>query len=262
MPRGIETKILHCRLLPSIHAAFAARAAAEGKTISVWLAIVAEDSLPPDATEARTAANGANPAQTNATPEPPPRPLAAAIAAAIDAEIHHEQHRILGAAGRTALAELLDTPDLSSVTDLRTARAAGIDVWIAAGCGPGLAVRLFPDDPAGTARRAKQAQNQVQMAQRRAAAPPATQVASRYGIVGRGSAVLDRIMRERFPDMTVDDAVKLGADAWLDAGVTEAIGRALFNEDVAIEAKRRADARGNARRRGVIERDSDAIRLR
>jgi hypothetical protein len=77
------------------------------------------------------------------------------------------------------------------------------------------------------------------------------QFISAKGIVGRGATALRRIMAQSFPGMSISEAIKQGREAWLDAGLGEENARRIFDEATAIEARRRTDARGNARKKKV-----------
>jgi hypothetical protein len=246
MPIGIATTVVGARLTASVRAELLKRANERGVPISTMAAIGLEEWLYPDAPPARTAPNGAKPPAPEQTP---PQRLMAAVIATIAAEVRHEQNRPLGSAARN-LPALLDTPPLVDVTDLHSARAAGIDAWVSAGCGPGLIAILFPDDSAAI-RRAKQRQNKLLSEQRRSRGPQSRQIAARFGVVGSGAVALDKLMAGPFAGMTIEEAIAQGPAAWLEAGVTEGVARTLFNEPTAAEARRRSDARDNARRRAT-----------
>ena len=248
VPIGIPTSVVGIRLTQSVRTALQQRADENGIPLSVWLANMAEDSLSTDPQEARTGRNSASSVQPSTSPQAPPQRLVEAVIASIAAEVRHEQDRPLGSTLTLAMKALLETPELADVTDLRTARAAGVDIWVNQGARQGLIAVLFPDDPTAT-RKARQARHQYQIARRRALAPAATQTAARYGIFGKGAAVLDRLMRDHFAGMTVEEAIQKGPAAWLEAGVSEALARQLFGEQTAREALLRAAQRSNAKRR-------------
>jgi hypothetical protein len=60
---------------------------------------------------------------------------------------------------------------------------------------------------------------------------------------------LRTLIAQHFAGMSIDQAVRQGPEVWLDAGVGEDVARKLFGEQAALEARRRANARGNAKKR-------------
>lgn len=169
----------------------------------------------------------------------------AAIVAAIAVEVRAEQNRPLGK-NQIWLRELINStfPDVS---DLQTARAKGAGAWIEAGARPGVIGVLFPGDR-GAMKAATQAQNCVQM-DRRIAATDIQRFIKQKGIYGRGATNFRQVLEEHFTGMSPEEAFAKGPDAWLAGGISEDTARRLFGDNVGDEAKRRATARGNAKKR-------------
>jgi hypothetical protein len=132
------------------------------------------------------------------------------------------------------------------VTDLASARAKGPRAWIKAGARPGLIEALFPGDREAMEAARKQA-NRIQM-DRRLTTDVQLFIKEKH-INGQGARVLRRLLAGPFAGMTIEEAVAKGPGAWLDAGVGEDVARKIFDEKTAFEARRRANARGNARKR-------------
>lgn len=168
-----------------------------------------------------------------------------AIIAAIGVEVRSEQNRPLGK-NQIWLRQLIEStfPD---VTDLSSARAIGSDAWIDAGARPGLITVLFPGDRAAL-EAAKKAQNRVQM-DRQIAATDVRRFIKEKGIYGRGATNFRRVLAEHFADMSPEEAFAKGPEAWLAGGISEDTARRLFGDDVGDEAKRRTQARSNAKKR-------------
>jgi hypothetical protein len=263
------------RMTPSVYERLKARAAMERRSAATLALMLIEDGL--DHGETPRAAIG-----QRASPPPPvlpkpaagpgklgpplePRPVGrvvqprstrlprgadtsvrvGAVVAAIGVEYRAEQNRPLGK-NLVYLGHLIES-DFSDVTDLSSARAKGAAAWIKAGARPGLIGVLFPGDR-GALEAAKQAQNKVQMDRRIDAGSDDRRFVAEKGIYGMGAVVLRRILAEHFPDLTIEEAVAKGSDAWLAAEVSEDTARRLFGDKVGDEAKRRATARANQRK--------------
>jgi hypothetical protein len=170
----------------------------------------------------------------------------AAIIAAIGVEVRAEQNRPLGK-NQIFLRQLIEST-FPYVTDLSSARAIGLDAWIDAGARPGLIAVLFPGDRSALGE-AKRQQNRVQIDRQMAAGDEVKRFSHAKGLYGRGAVVFRDILAQHFPGMRVEDAVAKGPDAWLTAGVSEDTARRLFGDDVGDEAKRRTQARSNAKKK-------------
>jgi hypothetical protein len=96
---------------------------------------------------------------------------------------------------------------------------------------------------------AKKAQNAAHLKRKIERGSELRRFISAKGIVGKGAVALRRIMDQRFPGMTIAAAIEQGPETWLDAGVGEDVARRLFDEPTAVEARRRAYARGTAKKR-------------
>jgi hypothetical protein len=169
------------------------------------------------------------------------------VVATINEELRQEGHRPLTGNTHGELGDLLSTA-FKDVRDLAAAREKGATKWLSAGAKPGLIHALFPDDR-GAVEMAKKAQNAVWMKRRHDLASDLQRFIYDKGILGRGATALRRILDQRFPGMTPEEAVKQGAEAWLDAGVGEEVARKLFDKRTADEARRRATARANAKKK-------------
>jgi hypothetical protein len=181
------------------------------------------------------------------TPEPDQKPPSAAaetrletstelqaigVVTTINEELRRDGHSPLTGHTYKAICRLLST-EFKDVRDLAAARAKGSTQWLDAGALPGLIRALFPDD-LGAIAMAKKTQNAVQMQRKIATGSEVRQFISAKGIV---------------PGMSPTEAVQRGPQAWLDAGIGEDNARKLFDEQTAVEARRRANARGNAKKK-------------
>jgi hypothetical protein len=171
------------------------------------------------------------------------------VTATINEALRHDGLSPIGGPTHVAICRLLATtfPD---VRDLAGARALGAEAWLSAGASPGLISRLYPDDK-GALQIAKRAKNAVQMNRKLEHGSELQRFISENGIVGRGAVNLRNVLSQHFAGISIDEAVQQGSDAWLDAGVSETVARQIFGEQAALEARRRAYARGNAKKRAV-----------
>lgn len=177
--------------------------------------------------------------------EPPSGVRLGAIIAAIGVEVRAEQNRPLGK--NQILLRLMIEQKFPGVTDLSSARAIGLDAWVAAGARPGLIGVLFPGDRAAV-EAAKKAQNRAQMDRQIAAGSDNKRFIAEKGIYGRGAVNFRHVMAKQFPGLSPEEAFAKGPEAWLAGGVSEDTARRLFGDEVGVEARRRSLARSNQRK--------------
>jgi plasmid stability protein len=267
----------HVRFPPSVFEKLRTQAEQHHRSIAAEILTIVEEAVEgAPAPAPRSAALAPTPRQAIVQPlRPIARPSAPAIAArspgaappisaptaamerqaiGVAATINEDliRDRINPASGPThvAICRLLATafPD---VRDLAGARAQGVEAWLSAGATPGLISRLFPDDK-GAMAMAKSGLAAIQAARKLEAGSEIGRFIAAKGILGRGAHNLRTLLATHFAGMSIDEAVQQGSEAWLDAGVGEDVARKIFGEPTAIEARRRAYARDNAKKRAAV----------
>jgi hypothetical protein len=173
-------------------------------------------------------------------------PVSVALAA-IGAGLREEQGRPLGSQNTKTLRIVLEAafPD---VVDLPSARAIGSDAWIKAGAGQALMKLMYPDDP-DAAADAERARNADQRARVLRQGGELGQFIAEKKLFAGAAINFRTLMEGRFAGMSIAEAVALGPDPWLDAGVSADVALRIFGERTALEAKLRAQDRSRASRR-------------
>jgi hypothetical protein len=267
------------RISESILSRARVQAVKQRLTLARWLVFAIEDAV--EAAEGKTGAQhqarvpvtemlmgdrqdhpDITPKATNgsAPPVPPPaiRPIrskdppsdvrVSVVIAAINAEVRCEQQRALGGIIQRDLRRILKIEPFTDVADLGSARAKDPDAWIAADAGPGLIGVLFPNNRDIVARAVTR-KNRVMMDLRLARYGTELQkFGASVGISGRAAVNLRNTL-QHFPGMSIEEAVRQGPAAWLDAEVSEDVARKLFDERTAMEARRRGNARSMAKKK-------------